>query len=129
VGCTEMKFRANLGGAIGVPELGEPGSSHPAAWPGLCARLEAVFATRGRDDWVRRLGDLETCVSPVLDLEEAPQHPHAQARDGFLRDSLGWTPAPAPRFSRTPPERASPPDLAEVLAAFGVGAAAVPPEA
>jgi alpha-methylacyl-CoA racemase len=127
VGSTELKFRANLGAAIGVPELGDPAVNVPANWPALSARLEAIFVQHARDEWVARLAPVETCVTPVLDLEEAPQHPHAQARGGFLRDPLGWTPAPAPRFSRTPAERARPPALDEAMQAFGVDPARAPP--
>jgi alpha-methylacyl-CoA racemase len=129
VGCTELKFRANLGQAIGVPELGDPASNNPELWPALSAKLEGVFAQRGRDDWIARLARIETCVTPVLDLEEAPHHPHAQARQGFLKGPLGWTPAPAPRFSRTPGQRHGMPPLDDTLAAFGVDPARAPREA
>ena len=38
----------------------------------------------------------------VLDLDEAPDHPHMKAR-GVFDTSRGFAqPAPAPRFSRTP---------------------------
>jgi alpha-methylacyl-CoA racemase len=126
VGCTEMKFRANLAEAIGVPELGALTSNDPANWPALSAKLEQVFAERDRDAWVDRLAKVETCVTPVLDLEEAPRHAHAQARGTFLQDPRGWTPAPAPRFSRTPPARAAKPALDEVLRDFGVDPASTP---
>jgi alpha-methylacyl-CoA racemase len=41
---------------------------------------------------------------PVLDLEEAPHHPHNVSRGSFVDVDGISHPAPAPRFSRTPSE-------------------------
>jgi alpha-methylacyl-CoA racemase len=38
----------------------------------------------------------------VLDLQEAPTHPHNVARQSFVEIDGVTQPAPAPRFSRTP---------------------------
>ena len=66
------------------------------------SRLQAVFATRTRDEWERLLADTDACATPVLSMKEAQQHPHLRARQTFC-DVNGITqPAPAPRFSRTP---------------------------
>jgi len=45
----------------------------------------------------------------VLDLDEAPAHPHNQARAAFAERDGVIQPAPAPRFSRTAPELGAPP--------------------
>jgi alpha-methylacyl-CoA racemase len=51
----------------------------------------------------------DVCFAPVLDMNEAPLHPHNQARKTFV-DVAGVTqPAPAPRFSRTAPAVPTPP--------------------
>ena len=74
-------------------------------WPQAKQVLAAKFSERTRDEWVQRLGHLDVCVAPVLDFDEAPRHPHAQARGMFV-DVDGVThPAPGPRFSRTPAAR------------------------
>ena len=65
-----------------------------AAWPALQARLAALFASRDRDDWSAHFAGTEACVTPVLSLAEAPEHPHNQARATF-QDGL---PRPAPLF-------------------------------
>ena len=65
-----------------------------AAWPALQARLAALFASRDRDDWSAHFAGTEACVTPVLSLAEAPDHPHNQARATF-QDGL---PRPAPLF-------------------------------
>ena len=41
-------------------------------------------------------------MAPVLDFDEAPQHPHNVARGTFVEHAGVTQPAPAPRFSRTP---------------------------
>ena len=48
----------------------------------------------------------------MLDLEEAPQHPHNQARRTFVVVDDVLQPAPAPRLSRTPGEIHNPPPQA-----------------
>lgn len=72
------------------------------AWPDKRAKLETLFKTRTRQQWCTLLEGTDVCFGPVLNLQEAPQHPHNQARKTFV-DYEGVTqPAPAPRFSRTP---------------------------
>ena len=43
----------------------------------------------------------DVCFAPVLDMNEAPLHPHNRARNTFIDVSGVTQPAPAPRFSRT----------------------------
>jgi alpha-methylacyl-CoA racemase len=64
-------------------------------------------------------------VAPVLDLDEAPQHPHNAARQTFVSVAGVMQPAPAPRFSRTPPSAPKAPErvgqsMRETLAAWGI---------
>ncbi|MCB1632925.1 MAG: CoA transferase, partial [Pseudomonadales bacterium] len=59
---------------------------------------------------------------PVLDLAEAPQHPHFAARDAFRPKLGGAVPNPAPRFSRTPAEPLESPALSDTLEKFGIDA-------
>ncbi|MET8471892.1 CaiB/BaiF CoA-transferase family protein [Streptomyces sp. NPDC006422] len=73
-------------------------------WPAMKAELTRIFATRTRDDWAERFEGQGACVSPVLSLTEAPEHPHNTARATFRRGPHGGhEPAPAPRFTATPP--------------------------
>jgi alpha-methylacyl-CoA racemase len=73
-----------------------------AAWPQQREKLAAILRTRTRDEWCRLLEGSDACVSPVLDFDEAPQHPHNVARATFVVVDDVLQPAPAPRFSRTP---------------------------
>jgi alpha-methylacyl-CoA racemase len=81
-------------------------------WPLQREKLAAILATRARDEWCALLEGTDACVSPVLDLDEAPQHPHNQARGTFVVVDDVLQPAPAPRLSRTPGAIHSAPPLA-----------------
>ena len=74
----------------------------PAAWPDLRARLAALFLQKPRDEWAALFADSEACVTPVLDWQEAADHPHMQARQAFIDMDGVKQPAPAPRFSSYP---------------------------
>ena len=66
----------------------------------------------------------DVCFAPVLNLSEAPDHPHNKARNTFQNFEGVTQPAPAPRFSRTQGEIQSSAALVgehtdEVLTAWG----------
>lgn len=83
-----------------------------AQWPGAKQIFAAKFKERTRDEWVQMLGHLDVCVAPVLDFDEAPHHPHSNARGMFVDLNGVMHPAPGPRFSRTP---AAPPEAPAAL--------------
>jgi alpha-methylacyl-CoA racemase len=85
-----------------------------ASWPHMKSRLREIFLTKTRAEWCSLLEGSDACVAPVLDMREAPQHPHNVARGTFVNVAGVTQPAPAPRFSRTP---ASPPIPAEPVGA------------
>ena len=82
---------------------------HPKSWPTMKERLRAALRTKNRDEWCALFEGSDACVTPVLGLEEAPTHPHNQARQTFVEHAGLVQPAPAPRFSRTPAEIQSAP--------------------
>jgi alpha-methylacyl-CoA racemase len=123
VAAIEPLFFRRLLERAGIAGVGPEQQWDRAAWPELQRVFAAHFRTRTRDAWVALLAEADCCVSPVLSMDEAPQHPHNQARGTFsLADGMP-TPAPAPRLSRTPAALAQPaqPATAELLAAWGVG--------
>jgi alpha-methylacyl-CoA racemase len=97
----ERKFRKELLELIGVADIADDRL--------LRQKLEAVFRSKTRDDWCVVLEGSDACFAPVLNLEEAPRHPHNAARNSFLDVDGIVQPAPAPRFSRTPNARPTPP--------------------
>jgi alpha-methylacyl-CoA racemase len=102
IGPLEPQFHRTFLARLGTddPVLLSPGD--PADWPRARERLGALLATRSRDAWCAVFAGSDACVAPVLDLEEAPLHPHNQARGTFVVQNGVVQPAPAPRFSRTP---------------------------
>ena len=97
VGALEPRFYSALLTGLGLTEAEAP-QYDMANWPALHARLEAVFATRDRDDWAALFEGTDACVTPVLSLAEAPLHPHNAARRIFTGTGP-IQPAPAPRFA------------------------------
>ncbi|WP_407688297.1 CaiB/BaiF CoA transferase family protein [Mycobacterium sp. HUMS_1102779] len=109
VGAMEPKFYAELCDRLGV---GVPHDEDaPATWAAHRATLAARFAEKTRDEWERILDSPGCCATPVLSLSEAPQHPHLAARGTFVNVAGVTQPAPAPRFSRTPPAAPGAPSL------------------
>ncbi len=96
VGALEPRFYAALIAGLGL-SADEAPQFDMAGWPGRHQRFAALFATRDRDDWAARFAGTDACVTPVLDMAEAPDHPHNQARETFTRDAA-HAPSPAPRF-------------------------------
>jgi alpha-methylacyl-CoA racemase len=104
VGAIEPQFYAELLRLIEL-EPGEAPQWDRSRWPELKERFAAVFSTRTRDEWAAVLEPAEACATAVLGLHEAPNHPQNVARGSFVEIDGITQPAPAPRFSRTPPER------------------------
>ncbi|MBW8303676.1 MAG: CoA transferase, partial [Brevundimonas sp.] len=96
VGALEPRFYAALLNGLGIPADEAP-QFDMAGWSALHARFAGVFATRDRDDWAARFADTDACVTPVLSLAEAPNHPHNVARGTFAGGRV-VQPGPAPRF-------------------------------
>jgi alpha-methylacyl-CoA racemase len=127
VGALEPQFYAELVRGLGLSEEDLPPQYDPAGWPVLRERFAAVFATRTRDEWADHFAGTDACVAPVLSMSEAPGHPHNVARATFTTVGGTVQPAPAPRFSRTPPAVPTPASApgadAERLVDWGVDAA------
>lgn len=119
VGAIEPQFYAALLEALGI-DAAEAPQWERAMWPTIRARFAAAFRAKTRDEWAKLEAE-NACITPVLELGEAPAHPHNVARNVFRHDHQGLVPQAAPRFSRTPPTNSSPDDdgLAR-LAAWGV---------
>jgi alpha-methylacyl-CoA racemase len=87
-----------------------PAKMDKARWPEAKAKLAQRFKRKTRDEWCRLLEGSDACFAPVLTLEEAPAHPHNAARGSFVEVDGIVQPAPAPRFSRTPAAKPTPPE-------------------
>jgi alpha-methylacyl-CoA racemase len=126
VAAIEPQFYAVLVDGLGLGDEDLPAQHDQSGWPAVRQRFTEVIATRDRDDWADLFADLDACVAPVLDMGEAPRHPHAVARGSFVDVHGVPQPAAAPRFSRTPAADPEPArtgsDPTVVLAPWGVDA-------
>lgn len=109
VGPIEEKFFSQLVVKIGLDPAALGPQMSRAHWPQAKHTLAAHFRTRTRDAWAALLEHSDCCVSPVLSFAEAPEHPHLKARGTFIDVDDLTQPAPAPRFSRTPPGKPTAP--------------------
>jgi len=131
VGALEPQFYALLLEGLGLagPDAGLPDQNDNAGWPILRERFTEVIRTKTRDEWVAVFGEVDACVAPVLNMGEAPSHPHAVARAAFPEVGGVPQPGPAPRFGRTPAATPTPAvegvDPALVLETWGVDVARV----
>ena len=109
IGSIEGKFYDELLQKTGLTEADLPNRMDRDHWRANKARLAEVFLTKTRDEWTEIMEGSDICFAPVLDLDEAPLHPHNAKRGTFVDYDGVIQPAPAPRFSRTPGEIQRPP--------------------
>ena len=108
IGALEPKFFAELVQRVGLDASYVKRQYDRRCWPEMRAALTAIFTSKTRDEWCALLEGTDVCFAPVLTLAEAPQHRHAQARQGFISVDGVTQQAPAPRFSRSVPGQPRP---------------------
>jgi alpha-methylacyl-CoA racemase len=138
VGSIEPQFHAQMLQKLGLDpaefaagvgfENGTYAELVDEVWPALKRQLAAAIRRHTRDELQALFEDTDACVTPVLDLEEAANHPHQRERATYIDVGGARHGAPAPRFSRTrpdPPRAAAPvgADTDAVLAELGYGPA------
>jgi len=101
IGSLEPQFYALLLEKAGIDDPQFKQQYEQENWPEMREKVAAVFRAKTRDQWCELMEGTDVCFAPVLDLAEAPEHPHNRARDTFVEFDGVLQPAPAPRFSRT----------------------------
>jgi crotonobetainyl-CoA:carnitine CoA-transferase CaiB-like acyl-CoA transferase len=128
VGALEPKFWEALCQALDRPDLIAGQYAEGEAQERLHGEMEAIFATRPREDWEARLGGSELCCEPVLELHEVAGHPQVRHRGLVETRPSGLEVAPAVSLGDGW-RRMDAPGLgqhtAEVLAEGGLDAAAL----
>ncbi|WP_417513500.1 CaiB/BaiF CoA transferase family protein [Minwuia sp.] len=127
IGSIEKKFYAELIERTGMSPDDMPDQMNPKKWPEYKEKLAAVIRKKTRDEWVEIMEGTDVCFAPILDMDEAPNHPHNAARNTFIEVEGVQQPNAAPRFSRTPagtPTVAPNPgqDTADALSEWGFSA-------
>ena len=103
VGALEPRFYAQLLVGLGIDPETLPHQMDPGGWPENRKPDRRDLCDQVADEWMAVFADTDACVSPVLSMEEAPRHPHLQARNTFVETGGKIEPSPAPRFSRSRP--------------------------
>jgi alpha-methylacyl-CoA racemase len=109
IGPIEPQFYALFLEKVGIVDPAFKSQWDRAHWPALKEKLRAILTEKTRDEWCVLMEGTDACVTPVLDMDEAPRHHHNLSRQTFIEVDGVVQPAPAPRFSRTVPARPTPP--------------------
>ncbi|MFT5352063.1 MAG: alpha-methylacyl-CoA racemase [Gammaproteobacteria bacterium] len=81
-------------------------------WPAAKEKMIALFKTKTRSEWCELMEGKDVCFAPVLNFNEAAEHPHNRERETYLNIDGVLQAAPAPRFSETPSTLTRPPPMA-----------------
>lgn len=101
IGSMEPQFYNLLLNKLGLEN--DPSFAHQmdaSQWPVQKARLATLFKTKTRDEWCALMEGSDICFAPVLNPEEATEHPHMSARGIYFKNNDQLQTAPAPRFSK-----------------------------
>jgi alpha-methylacyl-CoA racemase len=122
VGAIEPKFRCELFEKLGLADEAKQLLAASPQDRAVTERIDAIFKTRGRDEWAALFEGSDACVTPVLSMEEAPRHAQIHARETLTILEGAAHPIPAPRFSRTslPPPASARLQKSELLTAWGI---------
>ena len=83
VGALEPKFWFAFNAAIGrAGSMGDL-ADDPAVQSRVRGELEAIIATRTRDEWAEVFREVDCCVEPVYEIDEAREHPLHRERQVF----------------------------------------------
>ena len=105
VAALEPKFWERLIGILALPHLSDAAFADGDAGDRVIAELAALFMTDTRDGWMRRFGESDVCVEPVLSLAEVVGHPQVAGRGMIVAPGVGGPrpqPGPPIRLSGTP---------------------------
>ncbi|MEO1035700.1 MAG: CaiB/BaiF CoA-transferase family protein [Pseudomonadota bacterium] len=127
VGALEPQFAAAFLDGLDLTDGERTIADGRDGWPQAKAVIARRIRERTSDEWLANYAAQDACVTPVLDIVDAPAHAHHQARDTYI-DIAGVTqPAPAPRFSQSQPATPQAPhregaDTDAILTEFGYSA-------
>ena len=103
IGGIEPQFYAELLERLGLDAEEMPKQNDATRWEDAKVIFADRIATKTRDEWDTIFEGSDACYAPVLEPDEAVAHPHNHQRETFVEVAGVVQPAPAPRFSRTPP--------------------------
>ena len=86
VGAIEPQFYAEMVSKLNI----DPDDLHQLLGSDeMKSKLRDIFKTKTRQEWCQIFDGSDACVTPVLELDEAPDHPHNKARESFVKNYAG----------------------------------------
>ena len=104
VGSIEPQFYSELLEKLEINNEQFKDQHNKELWPVLKEKMAAKIKLKSRSEWVEIFSGTDACVSPVLSMEEAQEHPHNIAREAFTNIDGFNQPNVSPRYSKTKPE-------------------------
>lgn len=101
VGALESQFFTEFINILGVDDLDQSDAYSAESKK----RVEEAFRTKTQEEWNALFENTDACVYPVLDWQNADQHPHNKHCKTFVPREITNSfivPSPAPKLSRTP---------------------------
>ena len=92
VGAIEPQFYAEMLSKLEIDPFDLPQSLADSAE--LKRALAEKFKSKTKAEWAEIFDGSDACVTPVLELEEAPEHPHNKSRKAFVKNYAGDLHAP-----------------------------------
>lgn len=110
-GAIEPQFYAAFRRVLGLTGPLFDAQMDRARWSAMRAHIAQVIASRSLAEWQSAIDEPDACLTPVLSLGEAAQHPHVAARGTYSHAGDAVVPNPAPRFRPPGNGRATPAPL------------------
>jgi alpha-methylacyl-CoA racemase len=102
VGCIEPQFFAEFLRLAGLPEEHLSTQYDEKTWPQLRADIKNLFLQKNHKEWMEIFDGTDACIAPVLDWNNAVEHPHIVERGIYVEVDGVMQANAAPRLSRTP---------------------------
>lgn len=102
VGPIEPQFYAEFIRLAGLPEEHLRTQYDRSTWPERRAEYEEMFRQKSRDEWMEIFDGTDACIAPVLNWNNAVEHPHNVEREVYVEVDGVIQAVAAPRLSRTP---------------------------
>jgi alpha-methylacyl-CoA racemase len=122
VGALEPVFYSAMLVGLGIEPADLPDRHDPSNWQDLAAVFEAVFLSRTQSEWCAEFDGTDACVTPVLSMVEAGDHPHNEARDIIGTFDGKPVPGVAPRMGISRPRNRADSPVSDILVSIGLPA-------
>ena len=104
VGSIEPQFYSELLEKLEINDEQFKDQHNKKLWPELKEKMATKIKTKSRSEWVDIFAGSDACVTPVLSMKDAQEHPHNLEREAFTNVDGFNQPNASPRYSKTKTE-------------------------